>query len=196
VVFSAAATAGLIGGVGAAVGAVPANQPAPQASGPSAGSLGGQAEETETAWLKANLARTSGDGASLRARIAQLESDTARAKKVRAKKLRAQKARAQQVRALELRQKAQELGQQRAILAEEQSGTAGQASYVPSKPAPRLARYAPVRRSASKKANRSSAPKTHARTGASGATTNSGQDREDSDHESRESDHDGGESDD
>jgi hypothetical protein len=188
VVFSVAATAGLVGGVGAAVGAVPVSLGQPKASALSArppGDPARKAERDEAAWLKAKLARTSGDGERLRAQIAHLEAATVRAQRVRAEKIQAQIRQA-----LQMRQRADELAQQREVLAATQQANAGQASYVASKAAARPATgYAPVRPAAARlRATRSPAPSTHARTGASGAATSSHKDTEDSEHESGGSD--------
>ena len=181
VVLSVAATAGLVGGVGAAVGAVPAKPLVAKSSGLSTRASGNPARKAEAAWLKAQLAGTSADDGYLRAQIARLEVAV----------VRAQRARALELRALGLRQHAQEVARQRAALAMSLQAAASRPSYAPSQRAPRLAVvHSPARRVARPvSAVRSPAPPTHARTGASGApATTSDHENDDSGHESGGSD--------
>ncbi len=93
VAFSAAATAGLLGGAGAALGTIPAIHSIAISSSPLARSVVSPAAQSELTRLKAELGRTSGDARQVRARIARMEADIARAQRLR--KQRASQAAAQ-----------------------------------------------------------------------------------------------------
>lgn len=81
VALSVAASAGLLGGAGAAMGAVPSGHLVSKVSTPQTPANG---DTVELDRLKAELARSSSDSAQVQAEIDALEADIARAKAQRA----------------------------------------------------------------------------------------------------------------